>query len=217
MGTIFSLNGETLIDLRAFTGKSLKGKALLSWETGAEIDTTGFHILRSLTKDGGYARITATLIPSEGGPAQGAKYTFADSDVQPGKTYFYKLEDIDTRGTSTFHGPISVMATASSIALVGPADGTILSFQAPPAFTWEAEGMDKFRIQFSRTADFSAPVITRPLLRWIKGTEYTPTKLEWRNILRLGKSGSAVYWRVTGKEERQKAVASEPFSLYTKD
>jgi len=50
------------------------------------------------------------LIPAQGGATWGSKYSFADFAIQPGKTYWYKLEDISNQGTSTFHAPVKVSA-----------------------------------------------------------------------------------------------------------
>ena len=36
-------------------------------------------------------------------------YDFVDQWVLNGKRYFYLLEDIDTSGISTFHGPIKAV------------------------------------------------------------------------------------------------------------
>ena len=52
-------------------------------------------------------KINNSLIPAEGSPTQGASYEFADKDVKNRKTYWYKLEDIDLSGNSTFHGPVN--------------------------------------------------------------------------------------------------------------
>ncbi len=48
------------------------------------------------------------LIPAEGGPTEHANYQYLDADVQPGTTYYYKLEDVDTNGRGTFHFPTLV-------------------------------------------------------------------------------------------------------------
>jgi hypothetical protein len=37
----------------------------------------------------------------------GGVYEWLDTDVVPDTTYYYKLEDIDLKGVSTFHGPVS--------------------------------------------------------------------------------------------------------------
>jgi hypothetical protein len=52
---------------------------------------------------------TFKLYTAKGSPTQGATYEFADIAVQNGKTYYYKLEDIDLSGKSTMHGPVSAM------------------------------------------------------------------------------------------------------------
>ena len=43
----------------------------------------------------------------------GASYTYTDTDVVKGVTYYYQLEDVDIHGVSAFHGPVS--ATPASI------------------------------------------------------------------------------------------------------
>jgi hypothetical protein len=37
----------------------------------------------------------------------GASYQFADESAAPGVTYYYWLEDVDTYGSATLHGPVS--------------------------------------------------------------------------------------------------------------
>ena len=52
-------------------------------------------------------KINAALIPARGSSSQGAAYEFVDKEVKNRKTYWYKLEDIDINGVTTFHGPVS--------------------------------------------------------------------------------------------------------------
>ena len=47
----------------------------------------------------------------------GGTYAWLDADVQPDVTYFYKLEDIDVKGVSTFHGPISTAVVTAPTAV----------------------------------------------------------------------------------------------------
>jgi hypothetical protein len=49
------------------------------------------------------------LIPAHGSPTQDASYEYIDSGLRNGKAYYYKLEDIDTGGISTFHGPVKAV------------------------------------------------------------------------------------------------------------
>jgi hypothetical protein len=49
-----------------------------------------------------------TLTPPQNpGMILGGVYEWLDTDVVPDTTYYYKLEDIDLKGVSTFHGPVS--------------------------------------------------------------------------------------------------------------
>ena len=61
-------------------------------------------------------KINAEIIPAQGGPLSGAEYEFIDAPVKNRTAYTYKLEDIDSDGTATMHGPVS--ATPRLIYLV---------------------------------------------------------------------------------------------------
>ncbi len=100
----------TLIELSSFEARGVWRGIILAWETESEIDNAGFNIYRAEAEDGEYIKINASLIPARGSVAQGEAYTFVDRSVERGKTYYYKLEDIDLSGTSTLHGPVSAAA-----------------------------------------------------------------------------------------------------------
>jgi hypothetical protein len=93
----------TLITLVSFTAKGKK----LAWVTESEIDNAGFYIWRADAEAGPYVKLNDEIIPAKGSAIQGAKYTFTDKTAQGKNTYFYKLEDVDVFGISTFHGPVS--------------------------------------------------------------------------------------------------------------
>lgn len=82
----------------------------LVWATAAEIDTAGFNILRSESQDGPFEKINDLLIPGQGGPTQGAVYSYVDDGLQSGTTYWYQLQDVDITGESYIH-EVTVMAT----------------------------------------------------------------------------------------------------------
>jgi hypothetical protein len=44
-----------------------------------------------------------------GSAVSGSDYEFVDQWVLNGKRYFYLLEDIDSSGISTFHGPVKAV------------------------------------------------------------------------------------------------------------
>jgi hypothetical protein len=97
----------TLINLDSFKTVPQNSKVILTWSTESEIDNAGYNLYRSTSGDGEYTKINNSLITARGSSVRGASYEFVDGDVQNRKTYYYKLEDIDLNGTSTFHGPVS--------------------------------------------------------------------------------------------------------------
>jgi hypothetical protein len=83
---------------------------LVQWETAIEIDNVGFNLYRAQSPSGDWVRLNTTLIPSQApGSVVGATYIWFDEGVDAGIVY-YKLEDVEVGGGSTFHGPISVQA-----------------------------------------------------------------------------------------------------------
>jgi len=105
----------TAVELLSFSAAPQGDAILLTWETAAELDNVGFNLYRSETTDGPYMLLNSALIPPQfPGEVIGGVYDWLDTDVQPGVIYYYKLEDIDVKGVSTFHGPVTATAMASS-------------------------------------------------------------------------------------------------------
>jgi hypothetical protein len=94
-----------VIDLVRFQAKGKLARIFLKWETASEIDTAGFNIYRADAEDGVYNKINMALIPAKGSATEGAAYKFVDWNVEKDKTYYYKLEDIDSTGKGTLHEP----------------------------------------------------------------------------------------------------------------
>jgi len=67
---------------------------LIQWETASEIDTSGFIIKRSETKDGIYTQLS-DLIDAKGSSIAGKAYEYEDDQIDVGKNYFYQLVEID--------------------------------------------------------------------------------------------------------------------------
>jgi hypothetical protein len=114
---------QTPIELVSFAATAVGGLIRITWETATEADNAGFRLWRAESEGGSYARLSSDLIPSEGSPTQGASYAFEDRSVTPGRTYWYKLEDVDIRGRSTFHGPVSATANRKPLFGCGVARG----------------------------------------------------------------------------------------------
>lgn len=96
------------VTLISFQARWAGDKVQVTWETASEIDNMGFYIHRSEQEGGAYQPST-DLIPSQG-DIIGAFYEWEDRNVEPGKTYYYKLEDLSSGGPSRFWGPVSAVA-----------------------------------------------------------------------------------------------------------
>ena len=103
------------------------GVVQIVWETVMETNLQGFHVWRGLSPSQPAERLTQDMIPSQSpGSSQGASYSYTDTAVEAGQTYYYWLEDIDLSGATTLHGP--VRAT-----LAAPTAVTVSSLGATPA------------------------------------------------------------------------------------
>ena len=103
---ILLLAAATLIVVTA-TGTTI---ITVEWSTASELNTAGFNLNRGETQDGPFTRINADLIPASPDPLIGGSYTFTDTTVVAGRTYFYQLEDVETNGTATVQGVVEVKA-----------------------------------------------------------------------------------------------------------
>lgn len=86
----------------------------IEWQTETEVDTAGFNVYRSLSPEGPYEKLNATLIPSRGSASSGSSYTFADEAVSAGQTYFYQLEDVEMDNSTTLHEVVAYTAPGTA-------------------------------------------------------------------------------------------------------
>ncbi len=103
----FEKEEPTAITLLSFTAHPAVDHVTLAWQTGTETNNAGFNLHRATSAAGPYTRLNDALIPAEGDELSGTSYAYTDADVVKGVTYYYKLEDVDIHGVSTFHGPVT--------------------------------------------------------------------------------------------------------------
>jgi hypothetical protein len=121
------------------------GKVTVQWETASEVNTAGFNLYRADSQAGPYVKVNTALIPASGNQLTGSSYKYEDAAVQPGRVYYYELEDVETTGRTTRQAPIQVavsgaldpLAIAASLilgaALVGTAGYVWLRLRKQPA------------------------------------------------------------------------------------
>jgi hypothetical protein len=84
-----------LVKLSNFSVTPQSDHMLIQWQTTSEIDTAGFILKRSESKDGIYSTISGRLIPANGSSISGESYTYKDFQIESGKDYYYQLVEID--------------------------------------------------------------------------------------------------------------------------
>ena len=106
-----SILSPTAVTLLSFNAENyLTQDVRVQWETASELDTVGFNIFRQSSTDQAFEQINNELIPTQQpGSLLGSSYSWIDTDVESGETYYYLLEAVDVNGTTQVHGPVSVM------------------------------------------------------------------------------------------------------------
>ena len=107
---VFTDYVPTAVDLLSFTGTRMADGILLEWQTADEIDNLGFNLYRATSESGTKVKLNVDLIPTNMMPGSlvGGSYSFEDLTATTIESYFYWLEDVDTSGTTTMHGPVEV-------------------------------------------------------------------------------------------------------------
>lgn len=103
--TIVDPTAVTLLNLRA---TRTDAGVTINWETGTEVNTRGFHILRSTSGSLGDAiYLTSTPIPARGSALGGERYSWTDTtEGNFGRQVAYWLEEVETTGAIQRFGPV---------------------------------------------------------------------------------------------------------------
>jgi len=121
-GTFSDISVETTsVSVVSFEAEAGDQEVELVWRTGSELSNHGFHLYRATKEDGDYSRISSNVIPGLGSSAEGAEYSYLDTGLTNGKTYYYVLEDVAKTGATRMHGPVS--ATPAEGVYGGDGDG----------------------------------------------------------------------------------------------
>ncbi|MBK6910371.1 MAG: T9SS type A sorting domain-containing protein [bacterium] len=105
------------IELQSFTASGAEGRVVLSWTTATEQANDAFEVQRWF---GTRWERVGHLVPGAGNSASQNNYIFADSDVEVGTSYRYRLVTIDVNGNRMPVGEVE--------SLVEPINTTVNSF-----------------------------------------------------------------------------------------
>ena len=113
------------VELARFNATISRGGINLHWRTESETNNVGFRIYRSDTRSGRFRQIG--FVPGRGSTAVVHEYTFLDKEAEPGKTYYYFLQDISIAGHTEQSQIVSIGFQPSS-----GMDATVFKPIAPP-------------------------------------------------------------------------------------
>ena len=122
----FTFNDFSLpVELLYFSAIPKNGNVLLKWVTESEVENLGFILERNMsssviqwTEIASF--ITHSELQGQGSVTYRTDYEFIDRDVAIGKTYDYRLSDVDYFGVKTDHPISSVTVTPPRIVLHKP-------------------------------------------------------------------------------------------------
>lgn len=110
---VSSLDQPLPVSLLNFQAISGDEQITLRWQTASEINNLGFIIYRAQEKYGNYAILDSYIMNSRlkgaGNSTQTVTYQYLDRMLINGEPYWYKIADVDVKGTETLHGPVSTV------------------------------------------------------------------------------------------------------------
>ncbi|MDD5370762.1 MAG: hypothetical protein PHQ40_16900, partial [Anaerolineaceae bacterium] len=97
LSRFITLNGDTQV--------------AIEWQTLSEMNISGFYVQRGNQAGGPFGRIPDSqnphFFPSQGNGLTGASYSYVDTGLTNGSTYYYRLEAINSDGASILFGSVS--------------------------------------------------------------------------------------------------------------
>ncbi len=99
------------VELSSFSARQFMGTVTLEWTTQSETENLGFYIYRA-EGAGEFERISERLIDGAGTSTTLHTYDFRDASVLAGKTYRYKLADLDRSGQLRFGSAVEITVAA---------------------------------------------------------------------------------------------------------
>jgi hypothetical protein len=98
-------------------------KVTLRWKAAdAEGSNYGYLVYRSKSRLGPYLRVNAEIVHMPKDGAKQHEYVFEDINVEPGATYYYYLDTIDTAGVKKRFSGVLPKTVESSAAAAPPVE-----------------------------------------------------------------------------------------------
>jgi len=134
-----ALQENVAVVLAGFQAVAGPDHILISWTTASETDCQGWEIHRGERAAGGYVRMA--VLPGQGSTELEHHYRWTDRQVAAGRTYYYKLRQVDFDGSSWWSDPVTAAVAAAGAVPRGYAldqnypnpfnAGTTISYRIP--------------------------------------------------------------------------------------
>lgn len=106
------------VELNLFEGKEVKNGIKLNWQTDSETNNLGFNVMRSEYFDRNFEQVDSFInnpnLEGQGSTPFQTNYEWTDLEVEPNKSYFYYLVDVDFNGIKESHEEKIVSVTTTS-------------------------------------------------------------------------------------------------------
>ena len=94
--------GALPVSLSKFRPERLEsGEIVIRWITESELNNAGFNILRSVKRDGQFAKVNTSLIAGQGTTSERTTYEWKDTSAKPNVVYYYQIQDVSLDGKVT--------------------------------------------------------------------------------------------------------------------
>jgi uncharacterized repeat protein (TIGR01451 family) len=105
----------TAISLLSFVAQDSAEGVVLTWVTGSELATVGFHLYRSADGTRTHAQqVTLQRIVARGSATSGAAYEWVDKNTISGVVYSYWLAEYEQGGATHEYGPVQLHRPATA-------------------------------------------------------------------------------------------------------
>jgi hypothetical protein len=115
--TIVGNDNPLPVSLSFFSAQQVTTGVELKWITESQLNNAGFEIWRSENSRTDFSKIAGyqshPQLSGEGSSSTQKEYIFIDQDIQPDRTYYYKLSDIDYSGLTTYHNTLAIRIQSS--------------------------------------------------------------------------------------------------------
>ncbi len=107
---VYEFEGTLPVEFASFNASVTTGNfAQLTWLTHSESNLSGFDVLRSTDPNiAASQKLTQSMI-APANTVIGKKYTWIDNSSEAGNTYYYWVRSTNFDGTTSFHGPVSIL------------------------------------------------------------------------------------------------------------